>query len=439
MLILKKIKLKAVSYFFAFLIKFSLFINCPQLTAIVLAIAVGQVNNSGDFTVLCLSRSVFMDDVKAMAILSRRLKYLVIGRGHFQIIFNYFTDESERKQITENNYYTHTFCSQGKQKYYLYLNKLFPLWHKLVGFDAIFSGNFGYIEQQELAKVCQKRHLPFIVLHKEGLVINRSRQQWISLCKNYKFFGAKILLYSHEIMNALLGANITGLSRDKTEVVGMPRSDFYFTQKESINNKQVVFFSFYPSDIFFFLIDDRLINNKKKFRGAEEKVDDFHKWIMNFALNHKDIKVIIKTKAAEYYLQYVQKIFEDNFKKNINNLVMTNSANPFELIQDSIAVIGFNSSILIEAIMAGKIIISPYFGDFITDKPWDYFSEYPELVNYAKTEADLEEYILNSSQYINYDPKRKEDFLKRFISIPDGRASLRAEEAIIKTIKEFQK
>ena len=111
------------------------------------------------------------------------------------------------------------------------------------------SCNFGYLEQQELAMVCEENRLPLIVLNKEGIVIPSAYSHFVSQFKNRKFIGAKMLCYNNLIKKALLDLNLSGLTEDKTEVVGVPRLDCYFTDKieiKSNQSKQIVLFSFFP-------------------------------------------------------------------------------------------------------------------------------------------------------------------------------------------------
>ncbi len=415
------------------ILKFSLFINCPVLSAVALKMAAQEVNSEGEFPVLCIGRSIFLDDVRAMAIFGKKIRYIVIYRTYFWTIFEHFCDKKELESLTEENYHTDSFCQKGKKKYYEYLIKILPILRKLIKFDAVLTGNLSYVEQQELARVCEARKTPFIVLHKEGLSAGIYKDS-AELYKYYKFIGARMLVYNDKVVGVLLGTNpLAGLSEDKVKVVGVPRLDYYFGDMKSSTNKQIVFFSFYPKYRL-----SKVFTQEFKLREAEKRADDFHKWIMNFAKNHPDFKVTIKTKVAEYYLDYVLDLYKNNFKEKINNLIITNSASSAELIKNSAVVVGYGSMALIESIIAGKAIISAYFGDLASSERWDYFDDYPELINYIKTEEELEDRILNYNKYLGYDPKKREEFLKIFISMPDGRASARAEEAIIETIKKYQ-
>ena len=181
-----------------------------------------------------------------------------------------------------------------------------------------------------------------------------------------------------------------------------------------------------------------LTKDAEKLKQIEKRALKFYISVMEFARKHKDIKVIIKTKMAQHYLQYPKNILNEHYKEGIDNLVITNASNSSELIQNSTAVIGFNSTTLIEAIIAGKKIISPYFGDIMKDEPWAFFQRHSQLVNYANSEVDLEKFIFRSSE-VDYNPKIKKDFLEKFVSTSRGGASERAETAIIEAIDSYRK
>ncbi|MBI5045410.1 MAG: hypothetical protein HZC14_00130 [Candidatus Niyogibacteria bacterium] len=435
--IFKKARHKIKSSLFILLVKLSLFINYPKLTALIFMMIASKVNRRGDFTVLCLGRSVFLNDIEALANFGGRIKYVVIFKNYFRMIFDYFLTESERNQLTEENYHICNLAGDAKRKYNLYLSQMIPALRRLIKFDAVLSGNFGYPEQQELEDVCTKNGIPFIILHKEGLLVPGYGKEWADLFKVYKFRGAEILFYSNEIRRALLNNSLSGISENNTKIVGMPRFDYYFTmpkKEKKYISKQVVCFSSDP--------DDRLlglfIKDDNKIKEIRDRFYNFHKSVIKFAADNKNIKVIIKTKFAGHYFQYVKQILADNFKDPIDNLVITNIGDTLDLIKNSIAVISFNSTTCLEALIFEKVLISPYFGDLITDKPWDYFSEHPELVNYIKTETDLEKYIFNSDLYTSHDMISKKKLFKDLLGNSDGQSSVRAENEIIKIIQKFQ-
>ncbi len=434
----KKIKYKIKENSLNSLIKISLFLNWPYLAAIAFWLASSKINPDckSQYTVLCMGRSVFIDDLNAMATYSGSIKYIVIWRTYFQMVLRYFIKGPEEKKLTEENYHNSDFCKQGKQNYYLFLNKMFPRLHKFINFKAILCGNFGYQDQQELEKVCAEHKLPYIVLRKEGLVTPGAEKERADNLMVYKFRGAKILFYSGGVMEELRKNKFSDMAENQFEVVGMPRLDDYFRLPELQKNleKQVIFFSFFPEYKFIWLIND-----EEKIKQTYKRIVDFHKWVMSFAKAHPDFKVIIKTKIADYYIKYVKDILDANFKEGIKNLEIINVGEVSDLIKNSTAVITFFSTTCIMAVAAGKMLITPFFGDLVVGKEWDYFDKYPELVHYAKTENNLEEYILNYDKYSVRDSVKKNEFLEKFLGNSDGKASFRAEEAIIRTIEWYKK
>ena len=433
MALVNKIKNKVKSLAVDWLISVGLRFNQPILVAFAISLVAGRKDKSKEITALAFGRSIFTHDIKALDKFSGRISYLVIHRRYFSLIFDHFINGPDRKKITENNYYTENYCQDGKRQYYDFLKKMFPTLKKLIGFDVVLSANFGYLNQQEFAKICLEKDVPFIVLHKEGIAVQDSFDDYVRQFKDRKFIGSKIIFYNNLIKQAFLRVSITGMTEDKMAVAGIPRLDYYFTDNPE-PEKKVIFFSFFPKDKFRYQALD-----EKTFQLVEEESEQFHKLVMEFAKNHPDIKVTVMTKLSNHYVEYVKNILNKYFKESIENLIITNftdQGDPLDFVKQSIAVIGFHSTTLIEAIAADRVVISPDFRGIVGEKAVDYFKDYPSLINYAKTLEDLEKYILNHQKYLNIDPEIKRKFLEELIYTPDGQASIRAENFIIETVNK---
>jgi len=433
MILFEKIKYKIKDVSVRFLIKISLFLNWPYLTAMALWLASSRINSKcgSNYTVLCMGRSIFVDDVNAMAAYSGRIKYVVIWRTYFQIIMRHFIKDRGENKLTENNYHSNNYFYEGKEKYYSYLKKVFPILRKFLGFDAALSGNFTYLEQQEFVRICEENKVPFAILHKEGM---GAYGDYVDV-RGYhgcQLNGHKILFYNEAIAKAIVELNLPGLTGEKIAIVGIPRFDLYFGKKNKTEEKQMVLFSFSPMDRFFLLIEE-----KQKIESAKRRGELFHKLVMEYALANPDVKVIIKTKFAKHYLNYVKDIFNKYFTKEIFNLIITNEGEPFKLIRDSFAVFGFNSTALIEAVVADKIIISPKMKDLAVDQSWDFFKDYPSIINYAESIDDIGKAIKNSNNG-NIGDEIKNKFLERLVYKPDGKSGARVETEIIKLIENYE-
>ena len=150
---------------------------------------------------------------------------------------------------------------------------------------------------------------------------------------------------------------------------------------------------------------------------------------MRFALIHFDYKVAIKTRDAERYLSYSKELYCKHIGKKIpKNLSIINRAYPEHLILNSIAVLGFNSTILIEALIANKMIISPDFSEVFRDfKSPGVFNGFEDLSHCMKNYNELEELILNSEGQMPIDVEIKNEFLEPIVFKYDGKSNQRIE------------
>jgi hypothetical protein len=173
MLIFDKIKFKIKQTFVITLIKISLFLNYPRLAALAFWLVSSRLNpeTASQNTVLCVGRSIFMDDVKEMAKSSGQIKYVVIWKSYFGMISKYIFKNQTKDKLTQDNYHANNFHEEDKRKLYLFLGKMLPLLQKYIGFKAVLCGNFAYFDQQEFEKLCTDRKIPYIVLCKEGLTV----------------------------------------------------------------------------------------------------------------------------------------------------------------------------------------------------------------------------------------------------------------------------
>lgn len=422
----KKISVKA-------LIKISLVLKMPKFTSLSFWLASTKINNTNGPVVLCLERNIFIDDIFALTRFSGRINYVTIHRHYFKELFYYFVRGEEGSKLTEENYHTANTARFGRDRYKKYLKRMLPYLKKAIGFEAIMACNFGYVEHQELALVCEESKIPFIVLNKEGMVASEAYDDFVRQFRGRKFIGTKMLCVNKQIKRALLDFKLPGLTEEKIVVTGVPRLDNYVFISNNKPLKQVTLFSFLPEDKFRYLKLNLELNRK-----ISQISERFHTLFMDFALKHNDFKVIIKTKAPIHYVDYVEKILRKNFNENIPNLTITNAGDPFELIKDSVAIAGFNSTTMIEAMIANKIIIAPSFSDILSDGAGDYFKRYSQLVNYANDEKDLEDCIFKKEKHLKYINREKEEFLESFTFRPNGQASRRTEEAIIKVLTNYK-
>lgn len=409
-------------------INVALRLNWPALAALGLWAVSYHVNKKNGPGVLCMARSIFLDDVKALTDHSGQCSYIVVPRGSFFRMLEHFSPKGEIVELTEDNYHTSDLCHEGKIKYRKFLSKLLPHLKNLLDFDAVISANFGYKEQQEWAEVCRQAKIPFIVFFKEGMAVPEHMDAYVARYRTRKCNADRILFYNDFIRSKMIAARIPGIEEDNSVTVGIPRFDQYIkNQTQQPESKQITLFTFYLSDKLAYVSADTPI-----WAELQKRSDDFHAMFIRYAIDNPDTKVLIHPKIADKYIADISRI-ASRFPKLPPNLELFNRELPFKLIQESYAIAGFNSTTLFEGIVSARKILSPDFNDLFQGKPWDYFTRHKELVSYVKDYEDLVE-KLKQDQPSEKEKTQREDFLKNLVGFTDGRSSRRAEGVILATI-----
>jgi hypothetical protein len=416
-------------------IQFSVRLGMPILTARLALFMSKSLNTGSKYTVLCIGRPIFDEDIGGLAKYGSTLNYLIVPKFIFLSIFNHYLS---RMPLSPSHIKYHEFkgFNHEKEMYRRFLKALLREMSRISDIDAIMSANYVYAWQQELAVVCNEAEIPFVVLFKEGISPvykgeDSSKNAHGLLVKAYtndKFIGTKLLVYNENTRNAFINANIEGINHDTVEVVGIPRFDRYFNL--STQGKNIVFFSF-------------SIEDKARHLGVSEEVlseyldkgKKFHIEVMRYAKFNPNQHIVIKTKNNIRYLNYVKKIAKDNGYSNLKNLVITNTGDVYNHIKNSFAIIGYNSTVLLEGFAARRLIITPDFRGGIIH---DFFEEYPNLANYAKGMEDIESIISRGSAIATNNEELK-SLLHDRIYIPDGQACRRTEASIRKTIDMLKK
>lgn len=406
-------------------------LNMPGVAAYILFILSKPItHDQRSYRVLFLSKPIFNDDVAAIARFGKEIEFVQFPRRLLYDVYKVFIPEYAK--LAPDNYHSVIETLAGKEKLRKFFKDMVPVLSKRLKFDAVVSGNFVYISQQEFLKECRANNIPVVILYKEGMVTQDTFDKMIeTYYKQNRFTGDKLLCYNENIRNAMVEGRIPGLTPEKARTVGIPRFDTYYKEKVQSVGKTVVLFSFYQREKL-----KHVITDEKTMQAIERRTKEFHLFLIKFAMNNPDYQVTIKTKAATHYLEYVHAIVKETSPdKRIVNLNIINEGRVDLLVKGAAYVLGYNSTTMLEAIVAGKPIITPFFGDLIRDVDWDYFQKFPELVHYVRSYHGLEELILSGKDQPHPSYERKREFLEPMIYRIDGNASLRAEQEIIDLIE----
>jgi hypothetical protein len=404
------------------IIEFLSKLNAYALVSKISIYSIRRLNNNSEYNVICIERPIFDEEIEEISNNSGKVNYVLIPKIIFISIFQ---SHFHRKKFDHVNYHNNKSLNKEKKAYKKFLENFLDCLLSEVSADAFMSANYVYSWQQELAEICLERDIPFIVLHKEGITSPNQYKNLVQTYTNGKFNASKMLLYNDNIRKALLEADIEGISSKNLVTVGVPRFDKYFNIDKK--GRDLVFFSFY--------MEDKLrhidISEKIKLELLQKSID-FHIEIMSLAKKRKDINVIIKTKSGEKYLNYVINISKKYGFNGLNNLKVVNIGSPYDLIQDAFLVGGLNSSVLLEAMISRRQIFIP---DFKSTYFEDYFINNESLVNYVESAEDIIKCIDTSSNQ-EHDYEKQKIFLEQYISIPDGKASIRSENEVLSLLEQ---
>ncbi|MCF8176959.1 MAG: hypothetical protein K9J74_00475 [Sulfuritalea sp.] len=411
------------------LIEFCARIRAPALAALLARALSRTIDRQSHHNVLCIGRPIFDEDIEELAKYGGTLNYLIVPKFVFVNIFNHFLPQL---LLSHAKYHEIQGYEHEKLQCRTFFEAFLVEFRRAVRIDVIVTANYNYSWQQELAVAARNLGIPFVVLFKEGISplfaegVSPQKAYDVMVTKytNRLFIGDRLLVYNDRIKDAFSRLNIAGIEAGTVTTVGIPRFDRYF-RLDSVGSS-IVFFSFDFEDK-----ARHLGLTADEFHKYLAKTREFHVEVMRFAAAHPDLRVIIKTKNNVKYLRYVQNIAAEEGFADLANLTLTNQGNVYDLINDARAVIGYNSTALLEAFAARRIVMSP---DFRWGPVRDYFDEYPNLPNYVATAEDIAEVLSATDRGRSLNDPALNSLLHQRIHIPDGKASVRAEAAIARAI-----
>lgn len=324
-----------------------------------------------------------------------------------------------------------------------YLEHFLPPLLRSLKIDALMSCSFFYMADIDWQRACVKSDIPFFALHKENMQDNVVREQMISRYSSMKlkYYGHRLFLYNHLVKKVIVGADVC--DPDVITVTGAARMDSLFKKIKDGNiakpGRQVTLFSSHhcigllsvPSAINYF--------SQNPDEGFVEYFDLVHGHIIKFASENPDVKVFIKPKWGDSWIDYIllagKKMGYE--ASEISNLHIDWQIPAQELIENSGVIIGINSTTLLEALIVGRPVVVPLFAE-AAGEYYDkhiYFKEYEEAAfNIVKNPSDLGSVILDE---LNGKVKKREipdQMIKDYLGYCDDRSTQRIADQIKRDI-----
>lgn len=240
------------------------------------------------------------------------------------------------------------------------LGRVLPIAYSYTRVDGVITANNRYRTDHDWGAVSNRIGVPYIVLFREGLLSSPPLYRHVLIRQRNMghFEGAHIVAHNDLIRRMFLESGYA--SPAQVSVAGSLRMDRYLARigdnKESARHNRISFFPFFRDVA---RLDDRDIHDT--FDGA-------HASFVRAARDNPQIEFVFKPKSSEMdiWLRQMKAAARSAGldPDGLPNLRIDPKADAQDLILRSDVVCGLHSTALLEAAIAGKPVVIPYFRRF---------------------------------------------------------------------------
>ena len=430
---------KKIFNYLYFFMNLSCKINSPILSAIIIYFSLRKIkkiktNSKKKITFIVLHKAVGIDDlISAYETKISKINYLNLNRRFIKIIYDKFL--KNKLHDYDYNYFDKNII-ENKKKYNDYLQKVIIYLKKFKKFNGFINFNIFYYAEVELQKVCKKQNLKFFTIHKESVhpPIYIKHLEWIYKNTANDFYGNKIFVYNASEKNLLIKSKVC--KPNQVTVVGMPRLSHSFKIKDfdKLNNK-------YKNNLIIYQSQERYLPyfNNKNFKKPSHRLFDFS---LPFSLKETEFKCLemLKKISNQNKINLTSKTRigqnQSKFKNIYKGLNIVSGGSGHKLLEKNQIVVAFNSTIIFEALAAGKIVFTPNF-DEDYKKNSEYFFDYFGSTFLDRNVKSFEKSINNViddnySDHLYKNDKKIKLVLKKYLFNNDNGAGNRLVEELEK-------
>ncbi|RJP27538.1 MAG: hypothetical protein C4527_13155 [Candidatus Omnitrophota bacterium] len=385
-------------------------------------------NPISTITLLALSHTRFVKDLDALS--QSGEVDIVLFPYYFQCALrSVFIPSSVHQPITFQTFFDPTPDSsifRERRIYREFLTIFLPKLFSRLKVDAVITASVWYPQDHDIAVVADQLGYPYFAFHKENLISSKGHQNVV--CNHFRqmghFEGTMVIVHNVNMKKMLIQSGY--VTENQVMALGCLRMDSFIQKVLSAQNrsedqrvpckeKQIVFFSFHRATGLWGLAARF---PKDKTTGLSHFFNRVHVTIARFAAKHPDVSVVIKTKwGGQWFVAIRESLQEDGLELDqIPNLILTDATPAQALIQNSQVVVSYGSTTLLEAAVAGKPVIMPFFGEATKPEYQDYvqFADEMDLFDVANNEEELEFLLEERLQTYTVDPELQKRRLAAF-------------------------
>lgn len=320
-----------------------------------------------------------------------------------------------------------------KQAYRTFVGQVIRHYCRLLGVRAFVAASMGYFAEREFAAACEALDIPFLALHKESIRTSAQRPLYErGLSDNVgPFTGRAIAVYNDDERTSQLRSGV--VDPDRIAVVGCPRADVHHVRRRAgapSTDRRVTYFAIDPLAGTRTFGPDADSGHTPSMPRWDQTASNTERALVAWARANPDVAIDVKVKLGRS--RQVRKRFEGHTLPR--NVAVHQKGVGTDFIHRAHVVVGLNSTVLLEALAAGRHVIVPRFGETASPDVDGFLFALDGTATEVFTEAEFAEALssaLASPLRTDLDDTTRE-VLDRYLGNPDGRASDRAHRWILR-------
>jgi hypothetical protein len=399
--------------------------------------------------VAIIPRPLFTDDARSVAAEMGFERVLQLDRRHFKMMAGALLP------VGANNMTYRRLTTSDPESLHKYRDFLAAMWRH---FDPagdvrlVLTGNSCYWAEVEFGAALEQLDVPFVALHKENLKSPGHGARWESVYREDRaaFRGRAIFVHNRQERDLHVRGDV--VPDDRIEVVGMARLDGFHAHRRStagqIISGDLVFAGFLPAAT---LPHPDKHHGKQPGRSAvlglplpdpEERPEHlveaclaFHRVAVEVARRLPERRVVLKTKGRDRDPTWFPRIIDHVAGPGgpPPNLVIVHGGDAAHMTRTAAMVIGFNTTMLLEAVAAGRPAVVLALGE-AAGVMQNYVLDLRGAATVIEDEAQAADRIIElvaEPRTVPAElPESARDVLERWTGNSDGRATDRTVAAL---------